>query len=115
MAKVTIKEQFTEVATVLREVGAEDLALFIDGRIEVLDKRTSGERKPTKTQKENVEVKAKIVDALTVGGSMTATEVATAVEVSVQKASQLLKQLGAEGEVARTEGSGKTKTTFAVA
>lgn len=42
----TIKEQFVAVANVLRNDGHEDLATFIDGRVALLEKRSSAERKP---------------------------------------------------------------------
>ena len=60
-----------------------------------LAKRSSGERKPTKTQKENVGVKANINDFLQAnfGEQFTATEIANEVGITTQKASALLKQM----------------------
>lgn len=54
-------------------------------------------KKPTKTQRENEDLKVKILDMLTeeVDG-MTATEIASALAVTVQKASALLSQMGTE-------------------
>lgn len=46
----TIKEQFVAVANVLRTDGHEDLATFIDGRVALLEKRSSAERKPKNTE-----------------------------------------------------------------
>jgi len=57
----------------------------------------SGERKPTKTQRENEEFKGKILEMLgeEVEG-MTATEIGSALAVTCQKASSLLSQMGTE-------------------
>lgn len=54
-------------------------------------------KKPTKTQRENEDLKVKILDMLSeeVDG-MTATEIASALAVTVQKASALLSQMGTE-------------------
>ena len=58
-----------------------------------LAKRNSGERKPTKAQKENEALKAEIVEYVTTEGAMRAGDVATHFGISGQKASALLKQL----------------------
>ena len=54
-------------------------------------------KKPTKTQRENEALKVKILDMLAeeVDG-MTATEIASALAVTVQKTSALLSQMGTE-------------------
>lgn len=54
----------------------------------------SGERKPTKTQRENEEFKGKIVALLTeeVDG-MTATEIGNALAISCQRVSPILKKM----------------------
>lgn len=61
---------------------------------ESIEKRNS--RKSTgltKTQKENIEIKNAIVEALAESDGMTATEVAQAVNISLAKATALLTQL----------------------
>jgi len=57
-----------------------------------LEKRASGERKPTKAQKENEGVKAQILEVLTHEGKQ-CKDIAEAVGISGQKCSALLKQL----------------------
>lgn len=57
-----------------------------------LVKRASGERKPTKVQKENEGVKSEILAVLTSEGKQ-CKEIAEAIGVSGQKCSALLKQL----------------------
>ncbi len=56
-----------------------------------LDKKSAT---PTKRQTENEEIKVKIAEFLTARGPATATEIANAVDISCQRASALLKQMG---------------------
>lgn len=75
-----------------------------------LEKRANGKRGMTATQKENVGVKAQIADFLADGTIRSATEVGTAVGITNQKASALLKQMVEAGSVEKfTE---KRKTFF---
>ena len=57
-----------------------------------LAKRNSGERKPTKTQRENEGIKGNILEALG-GEGKQCKDIAEAVGISGQKCSALLKQL----------------------
>ena len=57
-----------------------------------LEKRASGERKPSKTQRENEAVKATILSALTSEGRQ-CKDIAEEIGITGQKASALLKQL----------------------
>lgn len=63
-----------------------------------LEKRNSGERKPTKNQIENEGVKARILELMTAEGKQ-CKEIAEALGVSGQKCSALLKQLVESGKV----------------
>jgi len=114
---MTKRENFVEVIGVLEGIeGTEALVEAIKHEVDLLDKRAEKGRGETKTQKENAELKETIVGILeTAGEGVTATDVAKALDVTVQKASQLLKQLVTAGEVARTEAKGKEKAKFAVA
>lgn len=111
MAKVTKRDMFVEIANVLETEGTPEQVAFIDHEIALIDKRKNAGRKPTKAQLENAVLKDAIAESLPAEGA-TATEVAQAHEISVQKASQLLRQLVADGFVARVEGKGKEKTRF---
>lgn len=62
-----------------------------------LAKRNSGERKPTKTQKENEGVKDSILGILSADGKQ-CKDIAEAIGISGQKCSALLKQLVDEGK-----------------
>ena len=74
-------------------------------------KRNGGERKPTKTQKENEVLKGQILDAVV--EPMTAGEVATQFVISKQKASALLNALVKDGKMSKAVGE-KRKTFFEV-
>ena len=79
-----------------------------------LAKRNAGERKPTKTQVANENVKAEILTFLANGEKHTATEIMTAVGIeSNQKATALLKQLKEAELITREEI--KRKAYFAIA
>ena len=87
-----------------------EMVEFIDHEIELVEKRNA--RKSTgmtKTQKENVEIKARIVDALRESEGLTATAVAETVGISLAKATALLTQLVKANEVERVK-NGKAVT-----
>lgn len=117
MAKITKREQFEGIVGVLTEIGEDELAKVMLHEIELIDKRSGAKRGPSKVQLANEPVKDAMVEFLTMTGPKTATEIGLAMDpiVSVQKASQLLKQLREEGRVTKTEAHGKTKATFTVA
>lgn len=64
-----------------------------------LAKRNSGERKPTKTQKENESLKEDIFAYVSENGAKRAGDVATHFGISGQKASALLKQIVDSGRL----------------
>jgi Fic family protein len=105
---VTKRETFVEILSVLTDPAQK---AFVEHEIELIDKRKNAPRKPTAEQKANEALKARIVDELPTEGA-TATDIANGLEVSVQKASQLLRQLVEAGFVTRVEGKGKNKTLF---
>ena len=111
---MTKRENFEAIVEVLKtdEVGNAGLIEAVEKEIALLDKRAGANRKPTKTQVENEAIKVAIVAALTAEGE-TASDIAKAQDISVQKATQLLKQLREDGMLQRVEGKGKTKTVFA--
>ena len=70
-------------------------------------KRNGGERKPTKTQKENEVLKGQILDAVV--EPMTAGEVATQFGISNQKASALLNALVKDGKMSKAVGEKRAR------
>lgn len=60
---MTKKEMFTEIRNIV--IDNEEMVAFIDHEIELLNRKASSSRKPTKTQVENDAYKATIVGYLT--------------------------------------------------
>ena len=101
---MTKREMFVAIGNVAEVAANEEVKSFIEHQIELLDNRkSSGERKPTAKQKENEGLKEQIKDLLS-ENRMTCGEIAKALEISSQRCSALLRQLGAEGtkEVVKT-------------
>lgn len=119
-SKMTKKDWFATIRVMVEGSGNEredEILAFIDHEVELLEKKSSKSGQ-TKTQKENVEVVAKIENALReVGKAVTITELQTASEemsaYSNQKLSALLKQMVSKGTVVRTED--KKKAYFSLA
>lgn len=119
-SKMTKKDWFATIRAMVEGSGNEredEILAFIDHEVELLEKKSSKSGQ-TKTQKENVEIVAKIENALReVGKAVTITELQTASEemgaYSNQKLSALLKQMVSKGTVVRTED--KKKAYFSLA
>lgn len=116
--KITIAEQFAEVEKFLRENGKETMANFIAERCELHTKKNSSKSsKPTKAQEENEGIKTNIVNEMVKGERYTVSEMLTKLPCcegyTNQKISALVRQLVAEGELARVEEKGKAYFTLA--
>lgn len=100
MAKMTKVEMLGAIKNVVADNA--EMVVFLDHEIELLGRRNAkGSRGLTKTQKENQEIKARIVDFLGDGEAHTATEVAQGVQISQNKATALLTQLKNDETVIR--------------
>lgn len=64
---MTKKEMFAEIRNAVAD--NEEMVAFINHEIELLERKTSSERKPTKTQIENDSFKAEIIAYLTVANT----------------------------------------------
>ena len=115
MTKMTQRDYFNEVVELAKANGRDDLVEFAKGRIAVLDKKAEN-KKPTKTQEENVAIKNEIASVLTSEGA-TVTEIQSKSEMlgglSNQRVSALLRQMIADGVVVKTVD--KKKSYFALA
>lgn len=114
--KVTKKDNYSAIRTILEELHNDELVAFIDHEIELLDKRNSSKTgRMTKTQTENVGIKTEILEVLNTSDKpMTATEVMKSLsgEYSLNKVSALLTQmLNKDNTVERTEVKGKAYFT----
>lgn len=87
---------------------------FLNHEIELLNKK-SASHKSTKTQEANVVIKDNILEVLAnAEEGMTATDIAKAVDITVQKASSLLKQM-VENDKTAAKTMDKRKALFSVA
>lgn len=109
-------EKMTYVMALDAAVNCEALSPEVREKLAALktqqEKRNSGEKKPTKTQRENVSLRERVVEVMaTLSKPMTATELMAAEGMvdadgkrfSNQKMTSLLRTLVSEGKVVRTE------------
>lgn len=112
--KMTQKDFFNEIIKVAQAADREDIVEFAKNRIEVLEKKTAN-RKPSKTQEENADLKVKIAEVLTAEGQ-TVTDILTTLGIeglTNQKVSALLRQMVADGVAVKS--TDKRKSLFALA
>lgn len=106
MANMTEREFYTKVLAI--EGIAKDLADYANEGIAKLDARNDKRKNTqTKAQKENEDTMNTIVATLTINGAMVASEIASAVGISTQKASALCKLLVNGGKVKVEECEGQ--------
>ena len=115
--KATKKDNFTALLS-LAEVKADPkLVEFINHEIELLNKKSAGEKKPTATQVANDGIKIAILDNMAEGERYTITDLIKAVpecaDLTNQKVSALMRQLVLDKQVVRIED--KRKTYFELA
>lgn len=98
--KVTKRERYAQLMEIVNASGVEnmtDLQAFIEHEVELLDKKNSRSGKPTKTQIENENIKATILEVMTrMGRPVTVTQLLAEDELngySNQKISALLTRL----------------------
>ena len=110
MANMTEREFLTKVLAI--EGLAEDLATYANDGIAKLDARNDKRKNTqTKAQKENEGTMVLILDTITTNGAMVASEIASAVGISTQKASALCKLLVDGGKLAVADVKVKNKGT----
>ena len=89
---------------------------YLENELALLDKKAQN-KKATKTQEQNVGIKATILDVLAIIGSGTVTDIQNGNEelsaLSNQKVSALVRQLVESGEVVKT--TDKKKSIFSLA
>lgn len=85
----------------------EDVKEKLEKMLEQVQKKNSADRKPTATQKENVDLKVAILDGMEVGVQYTISDLMKSVpaiaELTNQRVSALVRQLKDEGLVVREE------------
>ena len=111
--KMTIVEMYEKVIEKAKGVLSEEEIKFLEERAEMHSKKNAN-RKPTKAQAENEEIKAKILEVMESGKAYTVTEIQNAVGLeSNQTASALVRQLKESDLVIRKEEKGKAYFTKA--
>lgn len=84
-----------------------DVKEKLEKMLEQVQKKNSAERKPTATQKENVDLKVAILDGMEVGKQYTISDLMKSVpavaDLTNQRVSALVRQLKDEGLVVREE------------
>lgn len=116
MAKKTKRELFAEIREIVIE--NEELVAFVDHEVELLNKKSGANRKPTKTQIENEGFKADILETLArEDRPLNISELQEAcpsiAELKNQRVTHLLTPLVDEGRIVRTEI--KRRPHFAIA
>jgi hypothetical protein len=111
--KMTKREMFEQIKANYALTDAE--VKFIDHELELLAKKNSAEKKPTKVQVENEGIKDTILDGMEVSKTYTITDLIKSIpaiaELSNQRVSALVRQLVADGSVVRTEDKRKAYFT----
>ena len=116
--KITKKERFAQLYAIVEKSSATDkneLLGFIDHEVELLEKKTSSKGQ-TKNQRENEEIKAKMLeDFTTFDKPITVTEYEKFVDhtYTMQKITALFTQLVADGKLIKTID--KKKSYFSLA
>lgn len=109
-AKITEREFLTKVIAL--EGITDEIRNFAENGIAKLDaKNLKRKNTETKTQRENKVLKEQVVDAISANGAMVASEIASVLEVSTQKASSLCQLLVKEGKLSVTDKKIKNKGT----
>ena len=108
MQKITKKENFSTIVTVLKGIGRDDLAAVMEHEIELLDKKAeSRSSKPTVRQAENAEIKDAIVKAMVLGKWYRCAEIKALVPSlaegeGTQRTARLCNDLEKEGILVKT-------------
>ena len=111
--KMTKREMFEQIK---RNYGlTEQEVAFIDHELELLAKKNSADKKPTKAQVENEGIKAEILEGMVGGKAYTITDLIKSIpaiaELSNQRVSALVRQLVEDKLVVRTEDKRKAYFT----
>jgi hypothetical protein len=109
--KMTIVEQYESIIAKVEGVLTETEIAFLQERADMHSKKNSN-RKPTKVQTENEEVKDNILNSMESGKSYTVTDIQKLVGIATnQKTSALVRQLVNDNLVDRAEIKGRAYFT----
>ena len=117
--KKTQKELYAEIREILVKENKDELVAFVDSRVAQIEKKSTGERKPTARQIENETYKGDILDWMEKGKTYSAGDVAkgvpsiVAANLSVSRVAPMLSQLAEAQKLVRTEDKRKSYYTLA--
>jgi hypothetical protein len=115
--KMTKREKFERLLAMVEVKGDKISVEFIEHELELLAKKNSADKKPTKAQEENKGIKDAILDGMEENRFYTITEIMKEIEackeLSNQRVSALVRQLKQDGLVIRKEEKGKAYFTLA--
>ena len=117
---LTMKQGFTRALEDYRKIGDAEMVAFFEKRLEQANKKSTSERKLTPHQIENENIKEAILGCMEQGVRYTIADMLVMftcfpAEMTPQRLSALLSQLGAKGtqQIVRTEEKGKAYFTLA--
>lgn len=117
--KMTKRDWFNKIKAIDEVAANAGMVAFIDRELELLTKKSSGNRKPTATQLANESIKDEIRKVLSDGKSRTVSEIIKAgdfsEDITTQKISALLTLLKNAGEVQKTSDKKKSYFTLVIA
>ena len=115
--KMTKREKFERLLAMAEVKGDKISVEFIEHELELLAKKNSSDKKPTKVQEENKGIKEAILEGMEEGKLYTITELMKEIdeckELSNQRVSALVRQLKQDGLVIRKEVKGKAYFSLA--
>ena len=115
--KLTKADKFGMLLELPEVKGNDTLKEFVEHELELLAKKNSSEKKPTKTQEANKEIQEAILGTMEEGKSYTVTELIKTVpecaDLTNQKVSALVRSLVKSGDIVRTEAKGKAYFSLA--
>lgn len=110
-SKITKRDNFNSLLALVK--GNDELTAFITHEIELLDKRTSAERKPSKAERMKIEQDEALAQAIMDGMGTTKYTVSALIKaipdlngLSTQKVTALLRKMIAEGKIAKSVEKG---------
>lgn len=114
--KMTKRERFNILLTYAEVQADPEMVEFIEHEIILLEKKNSGDKKPTATQQANAEIKEAIVASMEPNRFYTITEmikeIPACADLTNQKVAVLVRQLMEDGKVEKTVD--KRKSLFSV-
>jgi hypothetical protein len=115
--KLTKRDHFNALLNIPAVANDEALTAFVKHELELLDRKNSGDKKPTATQIANDGIKTAIVEGMEQGRLYTVTEIIKEIdgcaELTNQKVSALLRPLVENGTIVKTID--KRKSYFSLA